>query len=342
MHRAIVIVLAASMLACATDHPSADEAAVAPDAFVAPDLGAATDAALGADLGTSDAGSAWDGGAPVDTGQPADAGPDVGPPPPPPVTVSSGTPSLACVGSVTRPAGDAFVAASVTVEEFLSMSAVVADTVDVADSAAIPSSCAPACWTITTDATGQAPLIGAVGDWLSVHFHPTSTTADVRSYGTTWTGAPIVVDTFAPSTIATLAALFGRSVQTASAGVVVGEVVDCARQPLANVEPRIYVGTTRILTGALSDRTSPRVGGVEGTSPTRNGLTGSGGSFVGVNVPAGAFHVELWGVASAGASEALLACEEGELVAGGATSLVIGMLRADYPAGSACALAPRH
>jgi hypothetical protein len=40
-----------------------------------------------------------------------------------------------------------------------------------------------------------------------------------------------------------------------------------------------------------------------------------------------------------GGAEELIGCEEGRVVAGGITVLVIGPLRSDYPAGSACAMA---
>jgi hypothetical protein len=155
-------------------------------------------------------------------------------------------------------------------------------------------------------------------------------------------GGNLATAGFSTSSISVVSTLLGRRFQAATAGAISGQAADCNGHAMANAEARVFHGATQVVNGPACDQTSPRITGLEGTAPTSRhpGLTGSGGTFVGANVPVGDdYHVELWGVTTAGSAPRLIGCEEGRVVAGGITVLTIGPLRSDYVAGSACATA---
>jgi hypothetical protein len=252
---------------------------------------------------------------------------------------------LTCLGTATRPMGGAATMATLSVTEYVSMMPVTATTVELYNTDAITGTCAsPDCAMGTTDSMGHASLMAPAGGWVAVHLLASADTAEVLAYNQTWPttgGATFATAAFSSSSIGLVSSLLGRTFDSAHAGAISGQVNDCMDHNIANAEARVFHGTTQVVTGASSDRSSPRITGLMGTSPTRApGLTGSGGTFVGANVPPGDdYHVEIWGITTAGGSPELVGCEEGRVVAGAITVLVIGPLRSDYAAGSACATA---
>lgn len=294
--------------------------------------------------------------------------------PTPPNDAASSTDAnvdLSCVGSATVPAGAADTSAVVEVTEYVAMTPTRMTTIELFTNDAIMPPCtAPTCVSGVTDVMGHVTLSAPAGGWVGLHIVPAAPdcsggtdqtscdaiancawsgttcdvspdTAEVLAYNQTWpstAGDTLGTYAFSSSSIGLVSSLLGRTFQTATAGAISGQVNDCAGHTVANAEPRVYQGSTLIMSGATSDRTSPRITGLSGTSPTRNGLTGSGGTFVGANVPPGDdYHVEIW--SSDTGTDRLIGCEEGRVVAGAITVLVIGPLRSDYAAGSACAMA---
>lgn len=257
---------------------------------------------------------------------------------------SPNTIDLSCLGTATVPAGGADTTATVAITEYVSMGAVADTTVELYTNDDPTGTCAsPDCVMGTTDSMGHVDLVAPAGGWVALHILPSAGTAEVLAYNQDWpTAAGMTFGSYAfsSSSISLVSSLLGRTFQTATAGAISGQVNDCMSHNVANAEARVFHGTTQVVTGPSSDRTSPRINGLQGTNPTRSGLTGDGGTFVGANVPVGDdYHVEIWGTQTAGGTAELIGCEEGRVVAGAITVLVIGPLRSDYPAGSACDMA---
>ncbi len=281
-------------------------------------------------------------GTPPGTG---DAGPrsDTGPVAQGIVTSASGPVDLSCVGHATLPAPAADATGTLHFYEYLSMSPITGNAVDVFTANAIADQCvAPACTTYTTDAHGDVALTLPGGAWFAFRLHVSGQTADVLAFDQPWVTAPgsIPVPGFAPGTITVVGMLLNRTFQADRLGSMSGRSVDCIGQPLANVRPRVFVGDTEVVTGPIGDTTSARISGLEGSMPTRTGLTGASGNFVGANVPPGDdVHVETWATLAEGGEPQLIGCTEARVVTGGITLSIIGGLRGDYPAGSRCAIA---
>ena len=262
------------------------------------------------------------------------------------VAVPTGsTLDVSCIGTATRPAGGAATMGTLTVTEFLPPSGATPSTmVDIFSTNVITDTCAaPGCVTVTTDAMGQAMATVPAGAWTAFHIHPSAATAEVLAYSFPWTstaGGMVGTNSFSSSTVTLVSTLLQRTLQATTAGAISGQVNDCMGHHLANAEARVFHGTTQIVNGPACNHASPRITGLESTTLTRDGLTGQSGTFVGANVPLGDdYHVEIWGVTTAGGAPRLIGCEEGRVVAGGITVLSIGPLRSDYVAGSACAMA---
>lgn len=275
----------------------------------------------------------------------ADAGPrgDTGPVAQGVVTSASGPVDLSCVGHATLPMPADTVSGTLHFYEYLSMSPITSNAVDVFDANAITDDCVePACTTYTTDTQGNLALTLPAGGWFAFRLHVSGQTTNVLAFDQPWVTTPgeISVPGFAPGTITIVGMLLNRTFQADRLGSMSGRSVDCLGQPLANVRPRVFVGDAEVVTGPFGDTASPRIGGLEGTMPTRTGLTGASGNFVGANVPPGDdVHVETWATLVEGGEPQLIGCTEARVVAGGITLSIIGGLRSDYPAGSRCAIA---
>jgi len=291
------------------------------------------------------------GGSPVDSAVCANTDAGMQTMPSAPLTIQTGTPVMAvpgdltCLGTATRPAPGAATSGTLQLNEFLPPNAATASTmVDIFSDNTIADTCAPPnCTSVTTDASGQAMASIPAGAWTAFHIHPSAATAEVLAYSFPWTstaGGTVSTASFSSSTVTLVSTLLQRTLQATTAGAISGQVNDCMGHHLANAEARVFHGTTQVVNGPACDHASPRITGLEGTSLTRDGLTGPSGTFVGANVPVGDdYHVEIWGVTTAGSAPRLIGCEEGRVVAGGITVLTIGPLRSDYATGSACATA---
>ena len=251
------------------------------------------------------------------------------------------TVDLSCLGTATIPAGGAATTATIEVSEYVSMAAVADTTIELYTNDMPTGTCAsPSCVMGMTDSMGHVDLSAPAGAWVGVHILPSAGTAEVIAYNQDWpmaAGTTFETAAFSASSISLVSSLLGRTFQTATAGAISGQVNDCTGTHIANAEARVFHGATQVVTGPASDRTSPRINGLQGTNPTRSTLTGDGGTFVGANVPVGDdYHVEIWGTRTAGGTPELIGCEEGRVVAGAITVLVTGPLRSDYAAGSPC------
>jgi len=260
------------------------------------------------------------------------------------LTVAIGSPDLSCLGTATAPIGGATTSATLTVTEYVSMTAIGSTPVELFTNDTIMGACAGAsCVMGTTNAMGVVTMSAPAGSWVGIHLRASAGTAETLAYNQVWpstVGGHLATAGFSTSTIGLVTTLLGRTFQPTTAGAILGQVTDCAGQSMANAEARVFHGATRVVSGPSCDHASPRIAGLQGTTPTRSGLTGTGGTFVGANVPPGDdYHVEIWGVATAGGSPELIGCEQGRVVAGGISVLTIAPLRHDYVAGSPCALA---
>lgn len=259
------------------------------------------------------------------------------------VSSASGPVDLSCVGHVTLPAATETVSGTLHFYEYLSMSPITSNAVDIFDANAITDTCAePDCTTYTTDAQGNLALTLPAGAWFAFRLHVSGQTTNVLAFDQPWLTAPgaISVPGFAPGTITIVGMLLNRTFQADRLGSMSGRAVDCLGQPLANVRPRVFVADTEVITGPIGDTGSPRISGLEASMPTRTGLTGASGNFVGANVPPGDdVHVEMWATLVEGGDPQLIGCTEARVVAGGITLAIIGGLRSDYAPSSRCALA---
>lgn len=245
--------------------------------------------------------------------------------------------SIGCIGNATVPVGGALS------EESVQLAAAAVVDLWRYPPASTGACVGPECTTATSDAAGNALLTEPLGSWVALHAHAGSAQLELFWMPLEW-GPPITTAGrgFDAATIGLIASLLGRQWQVTQ-GVVSGQIHDCAGQTLAGVNVRVYVGGAEVVTGFASDRTSPRITGMEGTSPTRSGLTGDGGTFAAVNVPlADTCHVEAWGVFPGESTPQLIGCEVCVVGAGALSVVTIGPLRTDYAAGSECALAPRR
>jgi len=278
----------------------------------------------------------------MEAGLRTDAGPIVVP-----VVVSQGGPvDLGCVGHATLPAGTGPVSGTLHIYEFLSMAPIGGNHVDIFSNNVITDACAaPDCTTYSTDSAGNVALTLTSADWFAYRLAASGQTAPVLAFNQPWLTATGELDVpgFAPGTISAVGMLFMRTFQSTTLGSMSGRVLDCAGHALANVRTRVFVGDHEVLNGALADQASPRITGLEGTAPTRTGLTGQSGNFVGANIPpTDDCHVEAWAVTNEGAAESLIGCEEAHVVVGGITLSIIAGLRSDYAPGSRCAIASGH
>lgn len=274
-----------------------------------------------------------------------DAGPrtDTGPAPQAVVATAGGTVDLSCVGTATTPTPGAPTAASLHVYEYLSHAAITSGRIELFTNDRLAATCtAPDCSAYVTDASGNVPLVLGAGQWFAMRLAESGQSAPLVVFDQPWVAdsGEVSVPAFSPSTINEVGMLISRTFDASSLACVSGRAVDCAGHVLANVRPRVFVDGTEVLSGALSDRSSPRITGLEGAGPTRTGLTGSSGDFVGANIPVSAsVRIETWGTLTADTEPVLIGCMEGSTVVGGITATVIGPLRSDYAAGSGCALA---
>jgi hypothetical protein len=273
----------------------------------------------------------------VDTGPRVDSGPMT-------VTAGSGTLDMSCVGHATVPSSTTMVAGTLHIQEFLSMSAISSNAIDVFTNDVVADGClAPSCTSYTTDSQGNVALTLPSGGWFAYRLAVSGQTTPVIAYSQPWVTSAAAQSLgygFAPATITEVGMLLGRDFQSSVDGSFSGRAVDCAGNPLTNVRAHIFVGNTEVVSGPIADRTSPFITGLEAPNPTRNGLTGPSGNFAGANIPASDdCHVETWATLTDGALPSLIGCTEGRVLVGGITLAVIGPLRSDYPAGSRCAMA---
>ena len=281
-------------------------------------------------------------GAPMEAGPRVDSGPLVVPV----VATQAGVVDLGCVGSATLPTGTSPVSGTLHLYEYLSMAPISGNHVDVFTNNVITDTCSPPdCTTYSTDSTGNVELTLTSANWFAYRLAESGQTAPVLAFNQPWLTATGELDVpgFSPGTISAVGMLLMRRFESTTLGSMSGRILDCAGHPLLNVRPRVFVGDQEVVNGMLADQASARITGLEGTSPTRNGLTGQTGNFVGANIPpTDDCHVEAWAVTSEGAAESLIGCEEAHVVVGGITLSIIGGLRSDYAPGSRCAIASGH
>jgi hypothetical protein len=253
--------------------------------------------------------------------------------------MGGGTPDYSCLGTATAPTAGADVSATLHVVEYLSTADVASQPVEIWTNNLIGSTCAaPDCAMVTSDASGHATFSAPADAWYAYRLPASSGTAQVLAYNRAWPsagGSDEQVTAFSMGTISTVSALLARDF-SATAGAASGTVEDCMGHPVMNASIRLFRDGTEVIGGPRTDRTTPRITGLQGTAPTTSGLTGDGGNFVGANVPAGNYRVEVYGAMTDGGTLELVGCEEGMIVGGGISVFTIGGVRSDYPAGSGC------
>jgi hypothetical protein len=261
----------------------------------------------------------------------------------PVVATAAGSPDYSCLGTVVPPTGGAPVSGTFHLYEFISNAPIRSNMIDVFTDNVITDGCsAPTCTTYSTDDMGNLALNLPSGSWFGFRLQESGQTATVLGYNQPWVTAPgeLIAPGFAPSTIAMVGRLVGRTFQADTLGSMSGRTTDCTGATVANVLIRVFVGDTEVVTGEIADPAAPLISGLEGTNVTRNGLTGTSGNFVGANIPpSDDCHVEAWGVRAGGEAPSLIGCTEGRVVVGGITVSLTGPLRGDYAPGSRCATA---
>ncbi len=281
---------------------------------------------------------------PVDTGvEPTDTGPaDAYVAPQPALALmGGGVPDYSCLGTATAPTAGADVGATLHVNEYLSSADVTSQVVEVWTTNVIGTTCAaPDCMMVTSDAMGDVSATAAADAWFAYRLPASAGTAQVLAYNRPWNaaaGGTITITAFSSGTISTVSALLARDF-SAAAGAASGTVEDCMGRGVMNASIRLFSGGAEVVGGPRTDRTTPRITGLQGTAPTASGLTGDGGTFVGANAPPGDYRVEVYGAMTEGGAVELIGCEEGTIVGGGITVFTVGGLRGDYATGSGCAM----
>lgn len=304
-------------------------------------VGVGTLVALGTIAGCNPPATTTDSGPREDTG-PAVTGTVIATDP---VTGMAVPADLSCLGSVTIPAGGTPLSGTLQFQEFISHADLTSNMIDVfSDNTLTPTCDPPNCTTYSTDANGIiSPTIPA-GAWFAFRVYESGQTAQVSAFNQPWISTAgetlAVVPVFAPSTISLVGDLIGRTYDPSRFGSMSGRAVDCAGRALSRVRVRVFIDGSEVITGPLGDRSAATVTGLEGTAPTRTGLTGASGNFVGANIiPSTDCRVETWGVLTDGAAQELIGCSEASVQRGEITITLVGPLRSDYPAGSGCAAA---
>ena len=253
--------------------------------------------------------------------------------------MGGGVPDYSCIGTATAPAATAPVAATLHANEFLSSADVTMQSIEVWTNNVIGTACAaPNCMMVTTDAMGDVMATAPGTAWFAYRLPASTGTAQVLAYNRRWNataGGMLTITAFSSGTISTVSALLARTFSP-TAGAASGTVEDCMGRGVMNAQIRLFTGGAEVIGGAPADRATPRITGLQGTSPTASRLTGDGGTFVGANVPPGDYRVEVYGTMTAGGTPMLVGCEEGMIVGGGITVFTIGGVRSDYAAGSGC------
>ncbi len=292
-------------------------------------------------LGCGGTPAAVDSGAGTDTGPATDVGPvDAFMAPTPALALmGGGTPDYSCIGTATAPTPGAEVSATLRAVEYLSGAGVTNQVIEIWTNNLIGATCAaPDCMMVTTDTSGEASFSAAANGWYAYRLPASTGTAQVLAYNRPFPsadGSDEQVTAFSMTTISTVSALLFRDF-SATAGAASGTVLDCMDRPVMNASVRLFRDGVEVVGGPRTDRTTPRITGLQGTAPTASGLTGDGGTFVGANVPTGNYRVEIYGSMTEGATPERVGCEEGMIVGGGITVFTVGGVRADYPSGSGC------
>lgn len=307
-----------------------------------PDAGAGD---AGTDAGGMDAGIDAGTDAGVDAG-PFDAGPfDAGPPSP---AIGTGTSlgalmpaDIACRGVRAAPAGaGGAIAYDGTLIDFFNGDPVSGLVIHHFADDEPTATCGPGCLTDTSDASGTVALRDLAGSWSADRvLGGTGFQAGApREYvplleyhvPTPAVGGSVDLSAVQRSTLNTIITLLGVSAAPGQA-TVMGELTDCAGDPIANARVRIFDASGEVPLG--TGRSGPRAFyfNGDGFPSAAQRQTHVDGLYGATNVPPGArLRVELWGSPSGGPPE-LLGCEAIEGIADGLTLVDVGPRRADGP-----------
>jgi hypothetical protein len=200
----------------------------------------------------------------------------------------------------------------------------------------------------TTDAMGVASVSMGAGSWFGYRLGAGGTGSNTwvpsLAYFYTFPNAADGTETVTAigSVAANLVANGLNRELTPDSSAVSGSVTDCDGASVANVNIRMFRGTTEICPGGCpaDDTSMPRITGLsDSTIPARSpdGLTRYAGRFAGL-IPAagGAVRIEAYGSLTEGEAPVLLGCEEVLVEGNTVTIAVIPPLRNDYPAGHGC------
>ncbi len=289
-----------------------------------------------------------------------DAGTDAGGPPAPAVQVVTmrdgdgnptefGPANFGCRGSVTAPSGSGDVTFTVTAKDFFDGNPVEGLMVQFFPDGmpTLDQTCTGMCQAVTTDASGQASVMGSEGAWYAYRVLPGSgidngTPSDyigVVQFNeeTPADGGNGTLNVVKGSTRDSILLLLGVSQEDGTA-VVTGEVLDCDGAPVSNATVRVFDSSGEIPLGFA--RSGPRAFYFNGaSSPTPRGaqrMTNNDGLFGAANVPLPSdnqLRVETWGALTEGGQPEMLGCEQIQVGADGITIINVGGTRSDGPSG---------
>lgn len=288
----------------------------------------------------------------MDAGRDAGGGgEDSGPPPTPIVLATDGddqvAPDFTSCQPRTAPAGSGDSTFTVTAEDFFDNNPVEGLQVQFFpdNTPSLDGTCTGTCQAVTTNASGQATVMGSAGAWYAYRVLAgeginTGTPADYIGVvqvneETPEDGGDATLNVVKNMTRNLILSLLGVSAEDDTA-VVTGVASDCQGRDLANVTLRIFDSTGEIDLGFAS--TGPRAFYFDGNSTPsgRQRLTNTDGLYGAANVPLPAdntLRVELWGTLTEGGSPEMLGCETVQVGADGITIINVGPTRTDGPSG---------
>ncbi len=314
-------------------------------------------------VGCDDGDGGTDSGPPdgTDAGPPdgTDAGPPAGGP-----AVGKGmdlgalaAADYSCLGMRAAPTAGAEVTFTGQLNSFSSGAAVADLQVQVypANMVDVGGACGAGCQMATTDAMGQFSAMAPADGWFAYRVlggqgtpgggtpMPFLTTIQFNEPAPAAAGETVGLTTIDQGTRDSIVLLLGTNADPLRT-TVVGTIEDCAGDPIANVDLRIFgsAGEVTTMTSGSNDREFYFNGGGAMDPPaatipeTRRRATNVDGLYglANLDVPGdSAYRVEAWGSTTDGEAPVLLGCEQVQVAPDSVTIINIGPLRSDAPSG---------
>lgn len=254
----------------------------------------------------------------------------------PDLPVSTG--ELSCVGTRTAPVGGEYGTFSAIFHDFQSGRSIAGLAVHAFHDNVITPSCTGSCQDLSTDTNGETAIGGREGAWFAYRAAATSTQVLTVGYQLVVPagGGLLELPSVSHTTVGLIPTLYGRQ-RAPGTAIIAANIVDCAGVPVDGAVVRLFQrgielvpgpGRIDLFAGYFMDATP---------SPSQT-MTNANGRSIAANIPPGTepISVTFWARPLDSDSVRMIGCEEVRAFADGVTSVSVGPLRRDYPAGSFC------